>query len=281
MRIANVDGRLTLLTRQGPVDVEEVSGGRFTSDPQAVYDVWDEFAGWAREQGDVTGVESGLDTARLGAPVPQPRQIFAIGLNYVDHVEESGNDLPSFPTVFTNFQSAITGPTGTVRLSGDSVDWEVELVVVVGRGGRDIPAAQAWQHVAGVTAGQDLSDREVQLRPPAPQFSVGKSFAGYAPIGPVVVTPDELADPDDIALGCALNGEQVQSSTTAQLVFSVPQVIEYLSAVVELYPGDLIFTGTPAGVGLGRTPPEYLRPGDVVETWVAGVGAMRHEFVGA
>lgn len=281
MRIASADGRLVLVTSAGLVDVEQASNGQFGPDPQSVYDVWTAFTTWARQRDDVVPGDVSLDDAtlkRLDAPVPRPRQILAIGLNYVDHIAESNAQTPTEPTVFTKFASSLTGPTGTIRLPGASVDWEVELVVVIGVGGRDIPREKAWGHVAGLTAGQDLSEREVQLRPPA-QFSMGKSFEGFAPIGPVVATVDEFADPDDVQLRCVLNGETVQEASSKLLVFDVPELVEYLSGIVELYPGDLIFTGTPAGVGLGRTPPEYLKPGDVVETYVAGVGTMRHEFV--
>lgn len=283
MRIANAAGRLVLVTPAGLIDIEEASGGAFGADPQGVYDVWPEFTTWAAQRHDVVPAEVAVneaDLARLGPPAPRPRQIFGIGLNYVDHIAESGHDRPTVPTVFTKFASSLTGPSGTIHLPGQSVDWEVELVVVIGTGGRNIPRAEAWERVAGITAGQDISEREVQLRPPAPQFNLGKSYAGFGPTGPVVVTVDEFADPDDIELRCVLNGETVQHASTQLLVFSVPELIEYLSAIVELYPGDLVFTGTPAGVGLGRTPPRYLAPGDVIETHVRGVGGMRHEFTG-
>lgn len=283
MRIASADGRLVLVTQSGDlVDVEQASDGRFGADPQAVYEVWRDFTAWARQRDDVGPGDVALDDAtlaRLDAPVPRPRQLFGVGLNYVDHVEESGAQAPEVPTIFTKFVSCLTGPTGTIQLPGKAVDWEVELVVVIGTGGRGIARADAWGHVAGLTGGQDLSERDVQLRPPGPQFSIGKSFEKFGPTGPVVATIDEFPDPDDVGLRCVLNGDTVQDATSRLLVFGVPELVEYLSGIVELYPGDLIFTGTPAGVGLGRRPPEYLKPGDVVETHLADVGSMRHEFV--
>ncbi|MFV0254031.1 MAG: fumarylacetoacetate hydrolase family protein [Beutenbergiaceae bacterium] len=281
MRVCNRDGRLCVVTADGLVDLEQATSGRFTSDPQAIWARWDEFADWHAATGWASPATLDLPEGlgSLSAPVPRPRQVFAIGLNYTDHVTESGAELPTSPTVFTKFASALTGPAGDIRLPGGSVDWEVEQVLVVGRGGRDIDAADAWSTIAGMTVGQDLSDRELQLRPPAPQFSLGKSHAKFAPIGPVVTSIDEFPDPDDVALTCHVNGDQVQSATTALLVFDVPAIVAALSAVCELLPGDLIFTGTPAGVGLGRKPPQYLNPGDVLETWMAGVGTMRHTLV--
>lgn len=276
MRIANLSGRLALLTASGAVDVEQASDGLFTSDPQAVYPRWAEFRAWA-----VTAPAAGattFDTADLRAPCPAPRQVFGIGLNYRDHVAESGLSLPDSPTVFTKFASSLTGPHTEITLPGQTVDWEVELVVVVGRDARDVPVDVGWEYVAGVTAGQDLSERTVQLSGPAPQFSLGKSFPGFGPTGPWLVTPDEFADRDDIALSCAINGETMQNGRTRDLVFSVPELISRLSAVLPLLPGDLIFTGTPAGVGSGRNPKRFLSPGDELTTVIDGIGEMRHRF---
>lgn len=277
MRIANLHDRLVLLTASGPRDVHEASGGRFPSDPQEIYADWDAFRSWAREQDPAPSTET--SPQEYGLPVPAPRQIFAIGLNYIDHAVESGVEPPEIPPVFTKFTSSLTGPSGEIVLAGETVDWEVELVAVIGRGGRDLPVGQAWEHVAGLTVGQDLSERTVQLRPPSPQFSLGKSYAGFGPLGPVVVTPDEFADPDDLEVECRVNGEVVQQARTSSMIFSIPQLVAHLSGVVELRPGDIIFTGTPAGVGLGRTPQAYLRAGDVLETRIGGIGTMRHTMV--
>ena len=281
MRLINFDGRLNLLTRAGAVDVGNASGGRFPADPQAVYDCWDGFIAWA-ESVPVDGTPAvALNPARLGPPVPRPRQIFAIGLNYAAHADESGFIEPDEPVVFAKFASSIAGPHTTVPLPPGSVDWEVELVVVIGRGGRDVPAASAWEHVAGVTVGQDISERERQHSGPAPQFSLAKSHAGFSPIGPAVVTVDELADRDDLEIGAEIDGHVVQASRTSQLIFPVPELIARISRVVELYPGDLIFTGTPAGVGAGRTPPRFLQPGEVLRSYIVGVGELVQSFIAA
>jgi len=279
MRLVNMDGRLSLLHGDGAVDIEKHSGGRFGPGPHDVLDRWAEFATWAQtaelSEADVAPV----DLARVDAPVPAPRQVFAIGLNYDDHARESGFVRPPTPLVFTKFVSSLTGPCTTVTLPTDTVDWEVELVVVLGREARDVAAADAWSHVAGVTVGQDLSERTSQHAGPAPQFGLAKSFPGFSPTGPALVTVDELADPDDLELGCTIDGEQVQVGRTSQMIFSVGELVAHLSSVLPLYPGDLIFTGTPAGVGAGRTPPRYLRPGQVLRSHIAGVGELKQTFV--
>ena len=276
MRIANVGGRLALGAGDGWVDVERASKSRFSSDPQAIYDRWDEFVAWAGHGVDAAAAATG----ELGTPVPAPRQLIAIGLNYREHAKESGLAEPEHPLVFAKFQSSLTGPDSIVTLPSDGVDWEVELVVVIGREAREVPVEKGWDYVAGLTVGQDLSWREVQTRGPAPQFSIGKSYPGFSPIGPVVVTPDEFADKDDLAIGCSLDGEVLQEGRTSDLIFSVPDLVSRLSSSLTLYPGDLIFTGTPKGVGMGRDPKRYLVPGSLVST-VEGIGDLSITLEGA
>ena len=239
--------------------------GGYTFDD--VFDRWDEVLDVAA---DVAGAATTtVATTRLGPPSPRPRQVFAIGLNYAAHAAESGQPVPEHPTTFTKFPTCITGPHAVVGLPSGSVDYEIELVAVIGRRAEHANAATAWSHVAGLMVGQDLSERAVQLRPPVPQFSLGKSFPGFGPTGPWLVTPDEFDDPDDLALTCRLNAEVVQSSRTSDLIFSVGEIIERISAITPMLPGDLVFTGTPSGVGMGRTPPRYLAPGDVIESTIA------------
>jgi 2-keto-4-pentenoate hydratase/2-oxohepta-3-ene-1,7-dioic acid hydratase in catechol pathway len=278
MRIANSAGRLVLLDPDDrAVDVAEASGGRFSADPQAVYDRWAAFHEWAATAS--FDAARPLDVGRLGPVTPAPRQVFAVGLNYRAHAEESGFALPTEPVVFTKYVSSLTGPGGDITLSPGNVDWEVELVAVIGEGGRDIPAEHGWAHVAGLTVGQDISDRTTQFAAPPAQFGLGKSYPGFSPVGPWLVTPDAVDDPDDLEIGCTVNGEGVQKSRTSDLIFPVAELVARLSAVVTLLPGDLIFTGTPSGVGQGRTPPRFLQDGDVLETWCSGIGRMRHRFV--
>ncbi|MFI5958937.1 fumarylacetoacetate hydrolase family protein [Cryptosporangium sp. NPDC051539] len=281
MRIGNLDGRLALFLDEGAVDVARASGGEFGPDPQEVFLRWDEFRAWAG--GPEARETVSFAPEQLGAPVPRPGQVFAIGLNYRDHAAEAGVAVPDQPPVFTKFRGSITGPRGAIVLAGETVDWEVELVAVVGRRADAVAADDAWDHVAGLTVGQDLSERTVQLAGPMPQFSLGKSFPGFSPMGPWLVTIDELRagglDPDALDLGCAVNGESVQKGTTADLIFSVPELIARLSAVLPLEPGDVIFTGTPHGVGMARKPPRFLRAGDELISTVAGIGDLNHRFV--
>jgi 2-keto-4-pentenoate hydratase/2-oxohepta-3-ene-1,7-dioic acid hydratase in catechol pathway len=222
-----------------------------------------------------------LDEARLGPPVPAPRQVFAVALNYRPHAAEAGFTPPPEPLIFTKFPSCITGPYDTIVLPDGKVDWEVELVAIIGGGGRDIPREEAWDAVAAVTIGQDLSERRRQMTGTPPQFSMAKSFAGFGPTGPVAVTPDELADRDDIGFECLLNGEQVQHGRTSEMIFPVGDLVARLSRVCALLPGDLIFTGTPAGVGNRRVPPRYLTPGDALVSRFDGIGEIRQAFARA
>lgn len=288
MRIGNLGGRSVLLDGERAVDIEHASNGLFNSAPATVYDRWDEFILWAGSRQFAAADSSPFIPSELSTPVPAPRQIFAIGLNYADHAAEANLAIPSEPIVFTKFVSSLTGPEAVVRVTGDEVDWEAELVVVIGRGGRHISADDAWEHIAGLTVGQDLSDRTVQWWGPPAQFSLGKSFEGFAPVGPAVVTIDEVDrahDRNSLRITCAVqddvDGEPrtLQDGNTSSLIFSVPEIIARLSAIVELYPGDLIFSGTPAGVGMGLKPPQYLRAGQILTTEIEGLGIIRQRLV--
>ncbi|GAA2117934.1 fumarylacetoacetate hydrolase family protein [Actinomadura napierensis] len=279
MRIANHAGRAVLVVSDGKAaDIATASHGRFGPDPQSVYDHWDAFAAWAATAAPAPDVE--IDAARLGPPSPAPSQVIAIGLNYADHAAETGFEPPKdLPPVFTKFASSITGPYGEIALpDGGHTDWEVEVVAIIGRTAHEVSPDSAWDHVAGLSAGQDLSERILQFTGEAPQFGFAKSYPGFAPIGPWLVTPDELPDRDDLALGCAIDGRAVQDGRTSKLIFSIPRTIAKLSQVITLRPGDVIFTGTPDGVGLGMSPQRFLRPGETLRTWVEGIGEMEHTF---
>ena len=276
MRIANVGGRLTIVSEHGGIDVATASNGRFGPDPQAVYDHWPAFRDWAAGLG--TGGARPFAADDLGPPAPRPTQVFAIGLNYRDHAAEAGMPLPDRPATFTKFPTCLTGPFADVTLPAPTVDWEVELVVAIGARAYRVSESEAWDHVAGVTVGQDLSERVLQWAAGS-QFSLGKSFPGFGPIGPHLVTPDELADPDDLELGCSVNGEVMQQSRTSEMVFGVPRLIAELSGVLPLLPGDVIFTGTPAGVGATREPRRFLQPGEVVESWIQDIGTIRNRCI--
>lgn len=286
MRIANLDQRAVLVVgaagAEAAVDIATASNGRFGPDLPGVYRDWAQVRAWAADldPAAASAEAAPIDRARLGAPSPAPAQVFAIGLNYHTHAAESGFESPTrLPPVFTKYVSSFAGPDTAVEMPpGGNVDWEVELVAVIGTEARRVAEADAWSHVAGLTVGQDISERVSQLAGPAPQFGLGKSFPGFSPQGPHLVTPDEFADPDDLELGCAIDGEEVQKGRTRDLIYPVPRLVAALSENVTLHPGDVIFTGTPAGVGLGRTPPRFLRDGERLDSWVEGIGELHQRF---
>jgi 2,4-diketo-3-deoxy-L-fuconate hydrolase len=273
VKLANSNNRSVLVLGDELADIAEASGGRFGPDPISIYDDWLAIVDFAA--GVTTGTGP-LVEADLRCPVPAPRQVFAIGLNYRGHAEEAGMAIPEVPATFTKFPASLSGPFDDVEIVGGSVDWEVELVAVIGQHADRVAEADAWSHVAGLTVGQDISDRHLQFAAGA-QFSLGKSRRGYGPMGPWVVTIDEVADPDDLALGCSVDGETVQDARTSDLIFSVPRLVSDLSAVLPLLPGDVIFTGTPAGVGVTRQPPRFLEAGHVLESWIEGIGTIRNQ----
>ncbi|MDP8922688.1 MAG: fumarylacetoacetate hydrolase family protein, partial [Chloroflexota bacterium] len=225
---------------------------------------------------------------KLLAPIPRPRKnVFALGLNYSEHVAEGARargvevKLPEYPVFFTKAVTAVIGPEDPIPFDGrlsDKWDWEAELAVVIGKGGRDIPKARALEHVFGYTCLNDVSVRDVQ-RKHGGQFFRGKSIDGTCPIGPWIVTRDEVPNVQNLRIGTKVNGVQKQDSNTSYMIFDVATTIESLSAGMTLEPGDIIATGTPDGVGFARTPPELLKPGDVVEVEVEGIGVLRNAVV--
>jgi 2-keto-4-pentenoate hydratase/2-oxohepta-3-ene-1,7-dioic acid hydratase in catechol pathway len=214
----------------------------------------------------------------LAAPIARPGKVLGIGLNYRDHAIESGMAIPTEPIVFGKFASCVVGPEAPIVLPPISpeVDYEVELVVIIGRTARGVAESEALDYVAGYMVGNDISARDWQLRKPGGQWILGKSFDSFAPTGPYLVTRDEVADPHQLGVRLRLNGELMQNSTTAQLIFGVDALVSYLSQAMTLEPGDLIFTGTPPGVGFARKPPVFLKPGDVCEAEVDGLGTLRN-----
>ena len=277
MRIGTLNNRYHALAANRALDIAEASQGRFAADGFEIFERFDELAGWLATVPDTA--YTAFDSGALGPPVPMPRQVFAIGLNYRDHAAESGLAEPDEPLVFTKYPTSITGPSATVALPSEHVDWEAELVAVIGARAEYVKAADAWPFIAGLTVGQDLSERRVQLAGPAPQFSLGKSFPGFGPIGPAIVTLDEIADVDNLEVSCRLDDEVLQKGRTSDLIFSIPQLLEHISAICPMLPGDLIFTGTPAGVGGARTPNRFLTPGSVLITAIEGIGELRNRLV--
>jgi len=270
------DGRAVLVDGDGVHDLERVSDRAFGSDPMEAL---------ARHR-DLHAVAEGLagtepdtefDVAKLGPPVPRPQKVFGIGLNYKDHAAESNNEIPDAPLIFTKFPSCLNGPAGDVIVWGPTTDWEAELVVVIGTGGRGIGGADAWDHIAGLTCGQDISERRTQRAGKPPQFSMGKSYDSFGPTGPAVVSVDSFDDPDDLEISCWVNDERKQHARTSLLIFSVPELVAFISGITTLVPGDMIFTGTPAGVGAAAG--TFLSPGDVVRTTIEGIGTMTNNCV--
>ncbi len=217
----------------------------------------------------------------LAAPVPNPQKVICVGLNYADHARESGVDPPPEPVMFNKFPTAVAGPDEPIRLPAVSqeVDYEAELVVVIGRTGKNIPRAKAFEFVAGYCPGHDVSARDWQLHKPGKQWLLGKSFDTFAPFGPALVTPDEVPEVGKLRIALRLNGQTLQDSSTEQLIFPVDELIAYISQVCTLVPGDVIFTGTPPGVGFARKPPIFLKPGDLAEVEIERLGVLRNRVI--
>jgi 2-keto-4-pentenoate hydratase/2-oxohepta-3-ene-1,7-dioic acid hydratase in catechol pathway len=275
-RLLNVAGRAALQAEDGWFDLARVAGDAELADPMRAVarhrDLHAFQAALSRERPD-----GAIADALLRSPVPAPLQAFGIGLNYRDHAGETGANLPPAPLTFTKFPSCIAGPHDDVPLSGDTVDWEVELVVVIGDHAHTVPVDDAWSVVAGLTLGQDISDRTVQMTGTPPQFSLGKSFPNFGPIGPALVSVDSFDDPDDIGLWCDVDGERMQDARTSLLIFPVAVLVAYLSSICTLRPGDIVFTGTPSGVGMARG--RYLRAGEVIESGAQVIGCLRNVCV--
>ncbi|MEO8593766.1 MAG: fumarylacetoacetate hydrolase family protein [Candidatus Solibacter sp.] len=229
--------------------------------------------------GDPASQSIDLATTPLRAPLPHPSKIICIGLNYRDHAAEAKMTLPEVPTVFAKFANTVTGHLHPIVLPRNSAkpDYEAEFAVVIGRGGRHIPGSAWRDHVFGYTILNDVSARDFQMQ--TSQWTMGKVFDTFAPMGPTIVTADEIEDPHNLAISLTLNGEVMQNSNTSNLVFGIPQLIEFLSSVMTLSPGDIISTGTPAGVGFAHKPPRWLRPGDLCVVEIQGLGRLINPVV--
>ena len=281
LRLASINSRAHLVVSETPthcavIDIAHASNGSLPSDPMACFARWDDLRAFAAT---TKATPTNVALEQLDCPVPRPRQLFAVGLNYKRHAEEMGSPIPKQPLIFGKFQSSLNAPFATIKIVGDTVDYESEVVVVIGSGGRDISQSSAWDHVAGLCAGQDVSDRTLQYSGTPPQFSMGKSRTGFSPIGPWVADMADVEERNALRIGCSVNGERRQDTVITDMIFPIDQIVSYVSSICELYPGDIIYTGSPAGVGHGFKPPVYLKAGDVVETTLEGVGTMRHRFI--
>lgn len=220
-----------------------------------------------------------LDESRLCSPVPRPGKFICIGLNYRDHAIESGMEIPEIPTVFTKYDNAVCGCSQPIVLpsASNQVDYEAELAFVIRKEAKHVKASDWREYVAGYTCVNDVSARDFQLA--TSQWTIGKTFDTFGPMGPYLVTADEIDDPGKLRIWLELNGEIMQDSTTEQLVFGIPELLEYLSSVMRLNTGDVISTGTPPGVGMARKPPVYLQPGDVCKVGIEGVGVLVNQCI--
>jgi len=274
-RLATRDDRAVLVVGDDVYDLERNSGGKFSSDPMEAISRHADLHAVAAGVGGAP--DARFDVSELGICVPRPQKIFGIGLNYRAHAEESQMEIPPNPLVFAKFTNCLAGPTSDIIVYGPTTDWEAELVLVMGSRARDIPADEAWNHIAGLTCGQDVSERATQFASKPPHFDLGKSFDTFGPIGPCVVSPDQLDDPSNLALTCDVNGERKQETRTNDLIFGIPELVSYISGICTFEPGDLIFTGTPSGVGFMSG--TFLAPGDVVTTSIEGLGTMTNRCV--
>eukprot|EP00096_Caligus_rogercresseyi_P012521 TRINITY_DN5275_c0_g1_i1.p1 TRINITY_DN5275_c0_g1~~TRINITY_DN5275_c0_g1_i1.p1 ORF type:complete len:284 (+),score=42.88 TRINITY_DN5275_c0_g1_i1:57-908(+) len=222
-----------------------------------------------------------LENVRLFSPISGPDKVLCIGMNYRDHCEEQGIPLPKEPIVFNKFPSCIIGPYDDLRKpqNTEELDWEVELAVVMGRRCADVSRESAMDYVFGYTVAHDVSARDWQLKRNGGQWLLGKAMEGFCPLGPVLVTPDDLPDPHDLSISCSVNGETKQSSNTSELVFGVDEIVSWISRVLTLLPGDVILTGTPPGVGVFAKPPQFLKVGDIVKCEISGIGSVVNRIV--
>ena len=229
--------------------------------------------------GTLAATRLSVDGAKLHAPLSNPPRIFAIGLNYRDHAKESGMELPTSPVVFFKLPTAIIGPGEAIVLPRNSTqpDYEAEFAFVIGKGGYRIAASDWREHVYGYTIVNDVSARDVQFA--STQWSMSKCFPTFCPLGPAIVTADEIADPHALDINLSIDGEVLQHSNTRELVFKIPELIEYLSSITPLLPGDIVSTGTPPGVGLGRNPKRWLKPGETVTITIEGLGSLTNPVV--
>lgn len=272
---ALVDGKV--------INLAEASGGALPNDMRAFLSVGDEGLKIAKKVATKKNAGQGVALAdvKLLAPITNPNKVVAIGLNYMDHIKESNAQVPKLPIMFTKYTTSIVGPGDEVRWDPEltaKVDWEVELAVVIGKPTYRVSEADALNYVVGYTACNDVSARDLQTER-GDQWIRGKSLDTFCPLGPCIVTKDEIADPHNLKLKTIVNGKVMQDSNTSQLLFKVPYLIHYLSQAFTMLPGDVIITGTPPGVGMGMKPPVYLKDGDIMTVEVEGIGELTNPCV--
>jgi 2-keto-4-pentenoate hydratase/2-oxohepta-3-ene-1,7-dioic acid hydratase in catechol pathway len=286
MRFANLNGRGVLVVADSAgvdhaVDIERATSGSLGCQPAIYVDLANHAALAELAASALSTDWPVLDPLGLGAPVPRPPKGLGVGLNYRTHALESGLTLPTEPHLFGKTDNCVCGPFDDVIAPAGrhEIDFEAEVVIAFGRTCKGASEADAWSYVAGVTCGQDISDRGEQFRLPIKQFTIAKSYDTFGPTGPFLVTPDEFDDRDALNLTGVVSGEVMQSANTSDLIFGVPALVAWLSRFMTFGPGDLVWTGTPGGVGEARKPQRFLLDGDIIETTVGGVGTMRNRVV--
>ena len=272
LRFGVVNGRAHAIVGSidAPVAVDVAQHSDLPSDPMSCIARWDDLRATSFD----AAAGRSVTLQDLDCPVPAPRQMFAVGLNYRKHAEEMSSQIPAQPLVFAKFQSSLNSPTGDIRIASETCDYESEVIIVIARGGRNIDAADAWKHVAGLCVGQDISDRGLQYAGNPPQFSMGKSRQGFSPIGPWVTDMSNNERRNTLRVQCSINGELRQNSSTADMIFSVAEIISYISQHFALEAGDVICTGTPEGVIMGMANKVWLSPGDKVTVEVGELGKL-------
>ena len=275
-KLGTVDGKAVLIKDNHYFDVASLSDGAISSDSVEALKFQTELSELYESLSEKNATGN-LSEVELGNPVPKSPNCYAVGLNYRKHAEESGMDIPEVPMIFTKHISCFVGPKANVEMRSDYVDWEVELVAVIGKEGKNIPKENALEHVAGLCVGQDISDRPAQFATTPAMFNLGKSFDTYGPMGPALVSLDLLENCESLDIECKLNGETVQKSNTSDLIFNISSIISYLSEIVSLNVGDTIWTGTPSGVGIASG--KFLKDGDILTSSIEGLGSMENKCV--
>jgi 2-keto-4-pentenoate hydratase/2-oxohepta-3-ene-1,7-dioic acid hydratase in catechol pathway len=275
-KLGSIKGRAVLISEDNYYDLKTISEGKLSSSTlEALHHM--DLLNDLNENLNNLDATGAVDTINFDSPVSEPKNCYAVGLNYRNHAEEAGMQIPEVPMIFTKHTTCLVGATSDIEMRSNYVDYEAELIVVIGRQGKNISKSEAWSHIAGVCIGQDISDRPAQFAASPAQFNLGKSFDTFGPMGPYLVSPDLVNAEQGLSIECRVNDEIRQSDNTNDLIFDVPDIIAYLSEILTLNVGDVIFTGTPGGVGVMEG--KFLKDGDILTTSIEGLGTMTNKCV--
>jgi 2,4-didehydro-3-deoxy-L-rhamnonate hydrolase len=275
-KLGSIKERAVLISEDNYYDLETISEGKLSSSTlEALHHM--DLLNDLNENLNNLDATGAVDTINFDSPVSEPKNCYAVGLNYRNHAEEAGMQIPEVPMIFTKHTTCLVGATSDIEMRSNYVDYEAELIVVIGRQGKNISKSEAWSHIAGVCIGQDISDRPAQFAASPAQFNLGKSFDTFGPMGPYLVSPDLVNAEQGLSIECRVNDEIRQSDNTNDLIFDVPDIIAYLSEILTLNVGDVIFTGTPGGVGVMEG--KFLKDGDILTTSIEGLGTMTNKCV--